>query len=466
MTVRRIKQAASGTAAPVVDPTSPTVPAPESGVILTSDAYFATVRKTLIDLGSGSPDADIGHSKEFWKHCQQAGVSPEVCAAVIYGSIRHKHTGETGSAQTATLREPSAESPTREEWEVVVKRAGISTDAITSAAGRRPSEVTTGNAVFGGFNDDEKAAAFSRKMTEAGYTATFGPRREYTLHEAAESRAVTSRQELGALMHHWHASSGDPLYAVGSYYYSDMPYPNKGTVEAAKVEAERILRRLSSNSPERRELRRIVRGLDHFLLADYPAGAGESVAVVERTDLLTSQTTAVVADESVQSQIRAKRPDLLACKTCIPWQKVSRDGTEHADFAELAKKFGPIKTPVDVYAVVGDDLNNETQEVFLLLPLNIHGELMGPAYEIARGQRDRVAVGIDNVMDAASDARCAGFVVTHQHPGNSPKPSKADLKLTKDIRKATPPGRTFIDHVVIGQKCAYSIVESKLYEIP
>jgi RadC-like JAB domain-containing protein len=354
----------------------------------------------------------------------------------------------------------ASESPTREEWEVVVKRIG-SIDAITSAAGRRPSEVTHGNVIFGDFNDDEKASAFARKMTSAGYIATSGPRREYTLYEkvpsesAAESRGVTSRQELGALMHNWHATGGDPLYAVGSYYYRDEPYPRKETVEAAKAEAERILRRLSSQSAERKEVRRIVRGLDYYLLVDYPASiAGEGVAIVEKT---TAVVAATEGDASAMSE---------TCKTCIPWQKVSRDGQEHAEFAELSKRYGLIKTPVEVYAVVGDDLNNETQEVFLLLPLNIHGNLMAPPYEIARGQRDRVAVGIDNVMDAASDARCAGFLVCHQHPGGSPKPSKKDIQLTKDIRKATPPGRTFVDHVIIGPKKAYSVTESKLYEIP
>ena len=163
----------------------------------------------------------------------------------------------------------------------------------------------------------------------------------------------------------------------------------------------------------------------------------------------------------VQSQIAVK----TECTTCIPWQKVARDPQQHAEIGALAKKFGPIKTPRDVYSVVGADLQRETQEVFLVLALNIHGELMAPAYEVARGQRDRVTVGIDNVLDAASDARCAAFVVAHQHPGDSPKPSEADMKLTRDIRAATPPGRTFVDHVVIGIKSVYSCTERKLYKI-
>jgi hypothetical protein len=196
---------------------------------------------------------------------------------------------------------------------------------------------------------------------------------------------------------------------------------------------------------------------DHGALANEVNEATNKNAIENLNDngqvaAVTTTTTAVAAAEET-------------CKTCIPWQKVSRDGAEHAQFAELSKKFGPIKTPLDVYAVCGDDLNNETQEVFLVLPLNIHGHLMGPAYEVARVQRDRVAVGIDNVMDAASDARCAGYLVVHAHPGGSAQPSKADRKLTDEIKKATPPGRVFIDHVVIAPKSAFSIVENKMYKV-
>jgi hypothetical protein len=339
---------------------------PASGVHVNPHHYEGIVRKTLMDLGSNHPDADLSASHSFWKHCYDAGVEPQTCAAVIYGTIRHRHTGDLSSAQTATLRE-AAESPTREEWEVVVRQHGSAIDKIARVAGRRPDEAIGNEVIFGNFYDDEKAASFARRLTKAGFVAYYRPRPKVEAATAAEE--------------------GDK------------------------------------------------------------SAMGEDAAAA----VVTTTTAVVAAAEE--------------CHTCIPWQKVARNGEEHEKFAELAKKFGAIQTPKDVYAVVGDDLNRETQEVFLVLPLNIHGFLMAPAYEVARGQRDKVAVGIDNVMDAASDARCAGYVVVHQHPGGSPKPSPKDMELTRDIRKATPPGRKFIDHIVIGPKSAYSCVEKKLYKI-
>lgn len=170
-------------------------------------------------------------------------------------------------------------------------------------------------------------------------------------------------------------------------------------------------------------------------------------------------------DGGVQSQIAAKKDEAEACTTCIPWQKVSRDPAKHEKVSEFAKTFGEIKTSLDVYRLVGDDLNRETSEVFLVIPLDIHSRLAAAPYEVARGQRDRVAVGLDNVMDAASDARCAAFLCVHNHPSGSPKPSDADIELTRDIRRATPPGRVFVDHLIITPGCVYSCVSGRLHKM-
>ena len=51
---------------------------------------------------------------------------------------------------------------------------------------------------------------------------------------------VISRERLGAMMHHWHSSAGDPLYAVGSYYSSGKAYPKKSVVKSALSEAEAL----------------------------------------------------------------------------------------------------------------------------------------------------------------------------------------------------------------------------------
>lgn len=316
-------------------------------------SYHTQVYQSLITLGVSQPGPMLDASGDYWKHCQLLRIAPEVCAATIYATERHKH--HVTSTTISEAREVVA------KW----RRAGSRGWEWDPPSGGQYVVTPTG----------------SEDVGEKAWELIYFP-------------------ETGG-----HRSVG---------FFS-----NAGT---AKAEAER------------HELPYAEEG-DPSAMEEMPRGPG-----------------------GVQSQIAAK----TECETCIPWRKVSRDPVENDTIAKLDKT---LQTPLDVYACVGDDLNRETQEVFLVLPVNIHGKLMGPAYEVARGQRDRVAVGIDNVMDAASDARCAGFLVAHGHPGGSARPSKADIKLTDEIRKATPPGRKFLDHCVISQAGVYSIVERKFYKV-
>ena len=73
--------------------------------VMSPRTYLGEVRKTLMTLGSNNPDGDLQHSGKYWEHCREAGIEPEVCAATIYSSIRHRHTSDKTAAQTATLRE-------------------------------------------------------------------------------------------------------------------------------------------------------------------------------------------------------------------------------------------------------------------------------------------------------------------------------------------------------------------------
>lgn len=58
----------------------------------------------------------------------------------------------------------------------------------------------------------------------------------------------TARQKVGALMVQYHASAGDPYYAVGSYYLTNKGYPKIDVVERALGQVESDLRRASAGS--------------------------------------------------------------------------------------------------------------------------------------------------------------------------------------------------------------------------
>jgi len=141
--------------------------------------------------------------------------------------------------------------------------------------------------------------------------------------------------------------------------------------------------------------------------------------------------------------------------------------TMDRDTKELAKgkALGSARTPEAIYKMVSGPLAKESQEVFLVIPLDLHGEALSRPVEVARGQRDRVSVGISDVMRPVAQFNAKGFVVVHNHPSGHARPSPKDRELTETIRKHTFPDVKFCDHIVVGMDQFYSFEEKKLYKV-
>ena len=453
---------------------------------MNEEAYLVAVRKTLDELGSADSSADITGSGEFWKHCRHVGLDPKVCAATIYTGERHRHevartvikenvnerseAGRSVASRSKAEQSPSlsSEVPTHEQWEVVIKRAGVSPDDITSAAGRRPDEVTAGNAVFAGFKDDEKAASFAKKMTKAGYISSFGPRRDYTLHEKSREQRARDIDE--------HALEELDLYIENT---AEL-YPQKKAI-LRNIEAKIARGSYDAELAPKLWLYWVDAGAKMYAkeFADermwkviYPKSLrlelARRIARREYAELQTQRASSVAVEEVAAETSAAAEVAVEECASCIPWQKVSRDANAAAANTELAKKYGAIKNAKDVYRVVGDAMNKEDAEVFLVIPLDLRGELKAPPYEVARGQYSHVAVGVENVMAAVYAAHCEAFIVCHNHPSGRVSPSAADKHLTESISDAVKPlgkGVTFVDHCIIGSRCVYSISEKRKYTV-
>ena len=43
-----------------------------------------------------------------------------------------------------------------------------------------------------------------------------------------------SLKDLGEAMQHWHSSMADPVYAIGSYYFAGMQYPDTSVLVRAR----------------------------------------------------------------------------------------------------------------------------------------------------------------------------------------------------------------------------------------
>ncbi|WP_156679570.1 RadC family protein [Sphingomonas profundi] len=71
---------------------------------------------------------------------------------------------------------------------------------------------------------------------------------------------------------------------------------------------------------------------------------------------------------------------------------------------------------------------------------------------VSEGSIDQAAVYVREVMRKAIDFGTSSLILVHNHPSGDPRPSKADIALTRDIVAAGRlMGVTVHDHVVIGR---------------
>lgn len=153
-----------------------------------------------------------------------------------------------------------------------------------------------------------------------------------------------------------------------------------------------------------------------------------------------------------------------SCPTgaCHPFSQLVKDPEKFAVCMKRAKQIGELGTPESFYKLVREDLETQSQEVFVVVCVDFRGQLMDYVL-VGRGQRHRVAVDIEDVLAPVLVSKCDGFIVAHGHPTGVAEPSDADGELTESIKKgaaAACPATHFLDHLVIGSKQWYSFANN------
>ena len=94
---------------------------------------------------------------------------------------------------------------------------------------------------------------------------------------------------------------------------------------------------------------------------------------------------------------------------------------------------------------------DETQENFLVLPLDTRFHPLCEPIRVARGTRDGLSVHVREVFREAIRWNARGVMVAHNHPAGDPSPSAEDLALTARLREvAAVVGIELLDHLVLG----------------
>jgi len=124
-------------------------------------------------------------------------------------------------------------------------------------------------------------------------------------------------------------------------------------------------------------------------------------------------------------------------------------------YAELMKnrKGGAkcIRTTEDAYDLLVPEVYGDKQERFFVVMLGPRNAVLAPPVEIARGQRDEVALQPNLVFERAMKEGARAIVVAHNHPSGDPTPSAGDIEMTCKLVEA---GKLMnipvLDHLIVG----------------
>jgi len=160
----------------------------------------------------------------------------------------------------------------------------------------------------------------------------------------------------------------------------------------------------------------------------------------------------------------ANEASLDKIPACAPFTHVVKDPVAFAACQARAKQIGPLDTDRKMYEFLRSELEKQDQEIFVVIGLDLHMNVRSYD-EVARGQRDRVAVNVEDILRVVIANGVHGFIVAHNHPSGAATPSKKDGELTATIRSAAMvacPNIIFCDHLVVGSGQYYTFEDKKL----
>lgn len=117
-----------------------------------------------------------------------------------------------------------------------------------------------------------------------------------------------------------------------------------------------------------------------------------------------------------------------------------------------------INSPEDIYRYFLPALKNLEAEELWVLMLDGKNNIIRQL-EIAKGSSNSCAVPVREILKNALKYGAASIALIHNHPSGDPEPSDEDIWVTKKFDEASRyVDLNFIDHVIIGDNCYYSML--------
>lgn len=140
---------------------------------------------------------------------------------------------------------------------------------------------------------------------------------------------------------------------------------------------------------------------------------------------------------------------------------------------ELGKRFleesaGVTERPVVsarmVYDLVAPRLKGIAHEECRVLFLNGANRLLCQEC-VCVGNSGETAIDVPRILRRALDTKATGTILVHNHPSGNPRPSGADVEMTKMLKTAlNAVNLSLLDHVIVSDSRFFSFADDRLYE--
>jgi|GEM_PF-231039 len=301
------------------------------------------------------------------------------------------------------------------------------------------------------------------EMSEEGRLSRFSPKMQRCVADVEKKEGdrvnafAVCRSELGPEVVSPHGSPRQPEYAR---HHPATESPTRDEWEVvARSPSDALKTRLIAEYPQARVIgTNVVIGGFH----DDEKASRVAQAITHQHRLVVSYGPRAQMAAEYGGEVSEAQDSLAG-----PFTRIERDPARFALVKERADAIGPLKSDRQLYDLLVPDLEKETQEVFYVVTVDVHGQLLQYA-EVARGQVDRVAVGPREILPVVLLDKASGYAVAHNHPSGSAHPSDADKELTKRIKVAghsVCPDVAFLDHLIVAGSEYYSFTQKKLTRV-
>lgn len=116
----------------------------------------------------------------------------------------------------------------------------------------------------------------------------------------------------------------------------------------------------------------------------------------------------------------------------------------------------------DIYELMQPLIGDLRNEEFWIVAIN-HASRVMKKVRISVGGIDQTSADIRLIMRVLIDAGASLFAAVHNHPSGNKQPSKEDIRLTEQLKKAAEIFNIrMIDHVIVADKAYYSFCDEGL----